>query len=277
MRHRTSAAPTLRTSAALILSLPLLFIFHASASAQPAAPRPAPTPFDSFGDKIYETNWLAILDGLTVKLHEDRGAKVFVVAYGVPNRLPGWPLRRANWARGVLTSEGRGVDPSRVEVIYGGYRDEVKYEHWLLYDGERPPVEPFDFAAALTREKSAYKLDQFYLPYPSEIVGYDGSYGQYLDDRGRYEALALVLRHDPAARGAVIVYDARGRRAGNARRVAANINRAIHKAHAVAPDRVVALAGGRRDYRSVEVWIVPPGSPLPAPTPPARPARRKRR
>jgi hypothetical protein len=153
------------------------------------------------------------------------------------------------------------------------------YEHWLLSPGESLPVKPFDFAAALTREKTAYKFDQFSLPDPAPASpsGYDGSYSQYLDDHGRYAPLALALRHDPAARGLVYVYSSRKNRAGSDRRVAANIKRAILKAHAIAPERVVALGGGRREYRSVEIWLVPPGAPLPKPTPAPRPARRKRR
>jgi hypothetical protein len=199
-------------------------------------------------------------------MRERPETKAFIVAYGVPNRLPGWPLRRANWARGVLT-KGRGFDPSRVEVIYGGYRDEVTYEHWLMGGGERPPVKPFDFAAALTREKNAYKFDQFYLPDldPVSPSGYDGSYSRYLDNRGRYEPLALALRHDPAARGLVIAYETRERGARGASRLAAKIKRGILEAHAVAPDRVIAV-GALRRHRGVEIWIVPPGAALPKPT-----------
>ena len=259
-----------------VFALFLLMLFSTAAAAQAEPPRPAPTPFDSFGDKIYETDWLARLDSMAVEMMNNPQTTMFIVAYGVPNRLPGWPLRRANWARGVLT-KGRGIDPSRVVVIYGGYRDAVWYEHWLMPPGEKLPVEPFDFAAALTREKNAYKFDQFSLFEPAVDWAYDGSYSEYLDDRGRYEPLALALRQDPAARGLVIVYEGRKGRAGNDRRLAANIKRAILTAHAVAPDRVVAVGGGRRGHRYVELWLVPPGAALPKPTPDARPARRRRR
>ncbi|HEX8355539.1 MAG TPA: hypothetical protein VF611_21715 [Pyrinomonadaceae bacterium] len=260
----------------LVKALALLFLLCAPAPAQTDAPRAAPTPFDSFGDKLYETDWLARLDNMAVEMQNRPDTKAFIVAYGVPNRLPGWPLRRANWAYGVLT-KGRGLDPSRVEVVYGGYRDEVSYEHWLMPAGERPPVEPFDFAAALTREKAAYKFDQFSLYDPATDYGYDGRYSEYLDTRGRYEPLALALRHDPAARGLVVVYRSRKNPAGDDRRLAANIKRAVLKAHALAPQRVVAVGGGLREYREVEIWLVPPGAPLPKPTPAPRPARRKRR
>lgn len=252
----------------------LLLILCAAARAQQDAPRPAP--FDSFGDKIYETDWLARLDLMAVEMQQRPDTKAFIVAYGVPNNLPGWPLRRAHWARGVLTA-GRNIAPSRVEVVHGGYRDEVMYEHWLLPAGERPPVGPFDFAAALTREKSAYKFDQ-YTPYdPAHDYGYDGSYSQYLDARGRFEPLSLALRHDPAARALIVVYRSRRNPPGDDRRLAANLKRALLKTYPVAPDRVIAVGGGRREYRAVEIWVVPPGAPLPKPSPQARPARRTRR
>ena len=264
--------------AALTLSLLLLGVFRADASGQTDAVPASPKPFDSFGDKIYETDWLARLDAFAVEMYNSPDTQAFIVAYGVPNRLPGWPLRRANWARGVLTI-GRRIDSSRVEVVYGGYRDEVSYEHWLLRPGESLPVKPFDFAAALTREKTAYKFDQFTLtdPAPASPSGYDGSYSQYLDDRGRYAPLALALRHDPAARFLIFAYGSRKSRAGDDRRLAGNIRRAVLISHSLAPDRIIALGGGRREYRSVEIWLVPPGAPLPKPTPAPRPARRKRR
>jgi len=253
-----------------------LLVLCAAASAQTDAARDAQKPFDSFGDKIYETEWLARLDVMAVEMMNRPGAKAFIVAYGVPDRLPGWPLRRANWARGVLT-KGRGLDPSRVEVVYGGYRDEVSYEHWLMTGGERPPVPPFDFAAALTREKAAYKFDQYSLYDPAYDYGYDGKYSQYLDARGRFEPVALALRHDPAARVLLVVYRSPKNPPGDDRRLAANLKRAALTAHALAPGRVLARGGGRRDQRFVEVWLVPPGAPLPEPAPAARPARRGRR
>jgi hypothetical protein len=262
-----------RTVTALFV---LTLLFCAQTLAQTEAPTSTPTPFDSFGDKIYETDWLARLDGMAVEMQQRPDTKAFIVAYGVPNRLPGWPLRRANWARGVLTI-GRGIDPSRVEVVHGGYADEVRYEHWLLHFGETPPVKPFDFAAALTREKTAYKFDQLTLPDPVADSVYDGTYSEYLDDRGRYAPLALALRHDPAARGLVIVYERRRSRAGHDRRVASNIKRAILKAHPVEPDRILAVGGGRSDHRRAEIWIVPPGAQMPKPTPDARRPKQRRR
>lgn len=256
--------------------LALLIVLCAQAQAQSPAPAPSPTPFDAFGDKILETDWLARLDNMATEMQQRPDTKAFIVAYGVPHRMPGWPLRRANWGRGVLT-RGRGIDPARVEVIFGGYKDEVYYEQWLMPAGERPPVKPFDFAAALTREKNAYKFDQFSLFDPATDWAYDGSYSSYLDAHGRYEPLALALRHDPAARGLIIVYAARKNRPGTDRRLAANLKKAVLQAHAVAPDRLVAVGGGRREYRSAELWIVPPGAALPKPTPAVRPARRRRR
>lgn len=243
-------------------ALALLLLTCAPVPAQSEGPRPARTPFDSFGDKIYETEWLARLDGMAAEMNGRPGATAFIVAYGVPNRLPGWPLRRANWARGVLT-RGRGIDPARVEVVFGGYRDEVNYQHWLLPRGERPPVPAFDFAAALSREKAAYKFDQFSLYDPHVDYGYDARYSEYLDARGRYEPLALALRHDPAARGLLVVYSNRADKPGTDRRLAAAHKRAILTAHALAPGRVVAVGGGRREHRGAELWIVPPGAELP--------------
>ncbi len=235
----------------------------------------SPRPSDEFGD-IQVSDWLARLDNFAIDLQNTPSATAYIVAYGVPNKLPGWPLRRANWAKGYLV-KGRLIDRERVEVIYGGYRDEVMYQLWLLQTGASLPVRPFDFATALVREKTAYKFDQFYLYDPIQDFHYEGDYSQYLDARGRYEPLVLALRADTAARGFIIAYASHSDRRGTDRTLAARHKRALMLTHSIAANRIVAVGGGSREHRAAELWIVPPGSALPKPTPTARPKRRRRR
>jgi hypothetical protein len=76
-----------------------------------------------------------------------------------------------------------------------------------------------------------------------------------------------VLNADPGLRGCVIAYATRRQGRGADRRHAARIKRQLTSEHAVDVRRVAALAGGRRDVKTVELWLVPPGSPLPRPSP----------
>ncbi len=260
----------------LLLTFALVVSACAVAFGQSAPSPQAARPFDEFGD-IQVSDFLARADNFAIELQNTPAAHGLIVAYVVPNKLPGWPLRRANWAKGVLT-KGRGIDRDRVEVVYGGQRDEVLYQFWVVRPGEPPPVKAFDFATALTREKTAYKFDQFFAYDPAYDYWYDGDYKQYLDAEGQYGPLVLALRSDTAARGVIIAYASHRDRRGTDKTIAARHKRALMLAHSIGAQRVVALGGGAREHRAVELWIVPPGSPLPKPTPTARPVvRRKKR
>jgi hypothetical protein len=229
-------------------------------------PQTGARPFDEFGD-ILISDWLARIDNLAVELMNRPTTTGYIVAYGVPNKFPGWPSRRAHQVRGYLI-KSRGLDPARVEVVYGGYRDEVMYQLWVVEPGAQLPVPPFDFAAALAREKTPFLFDRFEW-FPLAAAGRDigESYIGYLDEKGRYEGFVLALRSDPSLRGCVIFYATRRARRGTDRRLAARVKRDIVTTHAIGAGRVVALAGGhRRPSQTVELWLVPPGSPLPKPT-----------
>lgn len=230
---------------------------------------------DEFGD-IQISDWLSRMDNLAIELQNAPAARGVVVASGVPNKFPGWPLRRAYQVKGYLI-KSRGIDAGRVEVLNGGYRDEVRYQLWVVESGARPPVLPFDLGAALARERTPLLFDRLY-PYdeaPSNDI--DAGYAGYLYEiRAQFAPLAEALGSDPAARACLIAYAAHRDRRGADRRIAARQKLELLKNHSLAPARVVALAGGRRRMRLVELWIVPPGSPLPKPTPEPAPARRRR-
>jgi len=233
--------------------------------------------FDECGDVVI-SDWLARADGFAVELQHNPQAKGYIVAYGVPNNFPGWPARRAHHIRGYLI-KGRGLDASRVEVVYGGYRDEVMYQLWIVQPGGQLPVPPFDFAAALAREKTPFLFDRFgWFPLNPAETDIEYGYIGFLEEKGRYETFVAALQSDPALRGCVIVYPTRRARRGTDKRLAARIKRTILTTNAVGVERVIALGGGiRHPYQTVELWLVPPGSPLPKPTATERPARRKGR
>ena len=263
----------------LLLTFALVACFCMGQVAQAQTPTLPPGQFDEMGD-IQISDWLARADNFAVELQNNPSAKGYIVVYGVPNKLPGWPLRRANQIKGYLV-KARGIDAERVETVYGGYRDDVMYQLWLIQPGAQMPVPPFDFAAALAREKTPFPFDQFgWFPLSPNETDIEYGYIGYLDERGRYEGFVLALRSDPSLRGCIIAYAARGNRRGTDRRLAASIKRTIVTTSAIGAERVVAFGGGSRPGKSVELWIVPPGSPLPKATPTrrtTRPARSKKR
>ena len=158
----------------------------------------------------------------------------------------------------------RGIAPGRLQVINGGFYDEPWYDLQPFPADRPPPFTAFDPAQLMSGEKNPLLFDRFVIYDPSE---YGLDYESYLSLKGRYEPLATVLNADRASRACIIGYMKKGNRRGTDRRLAARIKRQMATAHPVDLSRVVALGGGRRDERMVELWLVPPGSELPKPTP----------
>src|SRR5215207_3539077 len=126
----------------LCLCLVLLASRSHAATAQEAAQGGAHK-LDECGD-IQISDWLARADNLAIELQNAPAAKGYIVAYGVPNKFPGWPLRRAYQVKGYLVAS-RGLEGARVEVVNGGYRDAVTFQMWVVEDGARLPLPAFDF------------------------------------------------------------------------------------------------------------------------------------
>lgn len=231
--------------------------------------------FDSFGE-IQFSDLMARLDNFAVELHNEAGARGVVVAYAAKHKFPGWPARRGRTAVDYLV-DNRGLEASRLSVFNGGLRDETAFELWLVPHGAELPVRPFDASLLMSGEKSPLLFDRVVVvERGDEIISAYGLEPEP-DSGGIYGYFAEVLRRDPSLRGCVIAYTwRRGARSAD-RRIAARAKMTIAKSHSVDVARVVALGGGRREYKTIELWLVPPGAPLPRPSPEPSPARRRPR
>jgi hypothetical protein len=251
----------------------ILFVFALCVPA--AARQETARKLDEFGE-ILITDIKARLDNFAIELQQAPEARGVVVVYAARHKFPGWVGRRAYACRDYLV-EVRGLGASRVSLINGGLRDETRFELWLVPAGAAaPPVKPFDLSMLMSGEKTPLPFDRFdAVERGDNPITEEGEY--YPDATGLYDYLAEVLRADPGLRACVIAYTSRrGARAAD-RRLAAAAKAAIIKSQAVDVRRVVALGGGRRRYKVVEIWLVPPGSPLPNPTPDLFRTRRGRR
>ncbi len=261
----------------LILPTLLMTLFCSAAVSQQQQSNEQPARIiDSFGE-IQISDLKARLDYFATELQNTPTSKGYIVTYAAKHKFPGWPIRRANFSLDYLIS-ARGMDAARLSVINGGLRDETTFELWFVNAGAELPVKPFDVSLLMTGEKTPLPFDRFIVIERNEHIKaeYD-DYAPYPDAEGLYDYFADVLRRDPGLRGCIIAYTSRrGSRIAD-RRIAARAKMAIAKAHAIDVSRLVAFGGGRREYKMVELWLVPPGAELPKPTPTVRPKRRKRR
>ena len=248
----------------------LLFAFCALAAARQEGARK----IDEFGGVAF-SDMMARIDNFAIQLQNDPTTTGVIAVYPqMTDKLPGWYLNRAYWAKGYLT-KARGLGEGRVSVVHGGFRDDVTYELWLVPAGASQPVKPLDWAAALSRERNAVLFDRsVYENHPRvpEIEIYE----DYTDPKDTFEPFVSALRADPAARGYIIAYATRRNARGYDRRLAARQKLSVMKLHAIGADRITAVGGGLRKNRTVEYWIVPPGAEPPKPTPDARPALRRK-
>ncbi|HEX7957522.1 MAG TPA: hypothetical protein VF508_11300 [Pyrinomonadaceae bacterium] len=253
----------------------ILLALCAAAHARRQQAQPAARMLDEFG-RVAFSDMLARLDNFAVELQNNPGADGVIAVYPeMSDRLPGWFVRRAYWAKGYLT-KGRGLGPGRVRVVNAGFEKETRFVLWVVPAGAASPVAPLDWGAALAREKNPVLFDRtVFENYPR--VAEEGEYEDYTDPKDRHEPFVSALRADPAARGYLVGYATRRNRRGSDRALAAREKLALMKLHALGADRIVAVGGGLRTHRTLEDWLVPPGAPLPRPTPDARPVRRKRR
>lgn len=250
---------------AVFAAAALCLALTAAAAAQEPTPAPGARMVDGFGD-IMMSDWLARLDFFAIELQQEPDSRGYIVAHAARGKFIGWPLRRASAARDYLT-ETRALDPARVSVVNGGVGQEVKYELWVVSPGATLPVKPLDLSLLMSGERTPQPFDRFavYERGDREMRMAEDGEDYLFDNAALYAPFVEALRADPGLRGCVIVYVPRGGRRGS-RRLAGRVKLAISKAHAVDVRRLSALGGGRRRHKLVELWLVPPGSPLPKPS-----------
>lgn len=80
----------------------------------------------------------ARLDNLAVELQNDQSTTSYIFAYGGRTSRVGQADRLGARAREYLVSQ-RGIDPARIVVLNGGFREEDCVELWIVPSGATPP------------------------------------------------------------------------------------------------------------------------------------------
>ena len=230
---------------------------------------------DSFGE-VPSTDLKARLDDFAIELQHAPDAKGYIVAYGAKNKFPGWPVRNARDSRQFLLNY-RGIPAARLDVLNGGVRDDNRLELWLVPPGAKFNVKPFDVSLLMSGERTPLPFDRFDVLERGDYFAPETDRDSYPNEAYIYAYFAEALRADPGLRGCIIAYASRRGSLAASRRIAALAKATVVKSQAIDVRRLAAFGGGRRRYKAVELWLVPPGSPLPRPTPDVFRTRRGRR
>jgi tetratricopeptide (TPR) repeat protein len=96
-----------------------------------------------------------LLEGWILQLKQDPTVRGYVIAYGGRTRGPDDPRAAGDNAR-AYAIQVHGVDPNRILVAVGGYREKPTVELWMQLEGGaepplRPTVDPKDVKPATQR------------------------------------------------------------------------------------------------------------------------------
>jgi hypothetical protein len=113
-------------------------IAQASTFVPPPPPRENPAKeFDVCCSCSYDDQ-KARLDNLAVALQNEQSTTAYIIAYGGRTSRIGQADRLGGRARDYLVTQ-RGIGPSRIIVINGGFREEDCVELWVVPSGATPP------------------------------------------------------------------------------------------------------------------------------------------
>ncbi len=100
--------------------------------------------FDVKVDEIICDDAKTLLDNLSVELQNNPNAKTYIIFYG-GRRIMGHLPRRGEAAARIYywkpyLYNTRRIENSRIEVIDGGYRENLAAEIWIVPSGAKPPT-----------------------------------------------------------------------------------------------------------------------------------------
>lgn len=237
---------------------------------------PKPQQVDEFGE-ILLTDIKARLDGLAVSLQNDPNSRMLIIAYRSAKIPVGKITRNFYFMKQYLT-RNRGIDPSRLQFIDGGEaKSELTFQIWIVPAGAFPPELLKPVSNSLENSKIARKFDELYYAYK------DLDYEYW--DGDSFDEFSELLKKETDSIAYVILYpqyEKYGNEDDNEKpvirkdsskttnSVIANIRKNLRKV-GISLSKIKIVNGGYRDFRQIELWILPKGVEPPAATPNAFP------
>jgi hypothetical protein len=203
------------------------------------------------------------LDSLAINLDNNPTASGYIVIYG-PGGLDGQYGKHAADVTKEYLLTTRGVEESRLRVIYGGLNtsmEELLTEVWLVPRGAEPPP--------VSKHKPDLKVVGKYAEFDT-WDGTDEGEGWSNSEVVTMVGLSDLMRRRPDALAHLVVYHNDESAPGTWRRVAERLSERLLR-NGVGAERVKVVFGGYAEETKAQLWILPPDA-----KPPVR-ARRERR
>lgn len=236
---------------------------------------------DEFGALNY-SDMMARLDPAAIQLQNDPSSQMNIISYRDAATPIGKTIRTFKFMKQYLTLN-RGIDSNRLKFIDGG---ETKagfvFQIWIIPAGGKEPELLKPISDSINDTKIARKFD-------SDYYGFDEPGSEYADG-DTFMEYAERIKRESNSTAYVILYptyykynDSDANSAGEidsprkTNRVKADISKRLRKA-GIPLSKIKIVNGGYRDFRQVELWILPKGVEPPAATPNAFPkvTRKKR-
>ena len=216
--------------------------------------------FDEFGS-LGHCNLTARLDNFAILVQDARRSKAYVIAHGPEDS----GRRNLKNIKDYLVN-ARGLQPDRIETIYGGRNSDLhepKIQLWVAPKGA-PPPEPEKYETNISTFKGRFSDqdsgDDFGLVLESEDIEEMGpGIG-----RTTLASFAEMLHQQKDAVGYVVVYHGEEATPGAWRRLAQN-QIDILKSFKIDANRLKPVFGGHRKDTRTQLWILPKDAPAPVP------------
>lgn len=226
------------------LNLILSILFFATIAALSGL---AQTKIDSYG-RLPTDDESAHLDRFRIELARRPEMRGYVVGYNNDSTVPrGAFLRRLYGDRAYLN---RGLEPDRLSVIDGGYRDNLTIELWIVPADAKPPV-PEPALSPVHDRTTKFLFDEECLECSPavflDLSALESSLGFYAAELGR------------EGRGEMIVWPSRTYSSAQALADARRARRKLAREFGIAQNRIdIKLAKrNKEDVATVEFWVIP--------------------
>jgi hypothetical protein len=221
---------------------------------------------DEFGKPCSE-DLMARYDGFLIQLNQNPLAIGYIIFYG-DDELEGRNLNFITYLT-LIYPQAHRLDKSRIVLIRGENRAEMKIQFWLVPAGANPPKPEREFVEEKITSTSLFDRNRAeFNRWSGRLdIYYDGFLDLGCEFRPNVGEFANTLLSNPELTGYLIVYTEFGKGIKYGNRVASFAVVDLMNDYKVPRNRLKTIYGGNREEPEIELWFVPKGDKPPTPKP----------